>query len=130
MVDPGSIASGDLNLLLFSAVLQNFLDDLPAPGEGGFDMGIIRAPEEIVDTDDIAVAYAHRIFQEARKHVAVEIVAGQHGLLEPIALLLDALGVSVVDAIQEVRYPGQLMLHGTHLEFWVALKDAAEDHLT
>jgi len=22
------------------------------------------------------------------------------------------------------------MLHGAHLEFWVALKDAAEDHLT
>ena len=41
MVYPGSIASGDLGLLLFSAVLQNLLNDLPAPGEGGLDMGII-----------------------------------------------------------------------------------------
>ena len=41
MVDPGSIASGDLGLLLFSAVLQNLLNDLPASGEGGLDMGII-----------------------------------------------------------------------------------------
>jgi hypothetical protein len=41
MVDPGSIASGDLGLLRFSAVLQNLLDNLPAPGEGGLDMGII-----------------------------------------------------------------------------------------
>src|SRR5215813_15153468 len=98
MVDPGSIASGDLGLLLFGTVLQNLLNDLPAPGEGGFDMGIIRAPEEVVDTDDIAVAYAHRIFLEARKHIAMEIVAGQHGFLEPIPLLLDTLGVGVVDA--------------------------------
>ena len=41
MVYPGSIASGDLGLLLFSTVLQNLLNDLPAPGEGGFDMGVI-----------------------------------------------------------------------------------------
>ena len=41
MVYPGSIASGDLGLLLFSTVLQNLLDDLPAPGEGGLDMGVI-----------------------------------------------------------------------------------------
>ena len=40
-VYPGGIASGDLGLLLFSAVLQNLLNDLPAPGEGGLDMGII-----------------------------------------------------------------------------------------
>src|SRR5438132_13201476 len=93
-------------------------------------MGIIRAPEEIVDANDVAVAYAHGIFLEARKHIAVEIVAGQHGLLKPIALLLDALGVGVVDAVQEVRNPGQLMLHGADLELWVELKDAAEYHLT
>jgi hypothetical protein len=41
MVYPGSIASGDLGLLLFSAVLQNLLNNLPAPGEGGLDVGII-----------------------------------------------------------------------------------------
>jgi hypothetical protein len=41
VVYPGSIASGDLGLLLFSAVHQNLLNDLPAPGEGGLDMGII-----------------------------------------------------------------------------------------
>src|SRR5712691_10635289 len=41
MVYPGSIASGDLGLLLFGTVLQNLLNDLPAPGEGGLDMGII-----------------------------------------------------------------------------------------
>src|ERR1700737_1477373 len=89
MVYPGGIASGGFGLLLFSAVLQNLLNDLPAPGEGGLDMGIIRAPEEIIHTDDVAVAYAHGVFLEARKHVAVEIVAGQHGLLKSIALLLD-----------------------------------------
>src|SRR3984893_7808412 len=124
MVYPGSIASSDLGLLLFSAVLENLLNDLPAPGGGGFDMGIIRAPEEIIHTDDVAVAYAHGVFLEARKHVAVEIVAGQHGLLKSIALLLDPLGVGVVDAVQEVGNPGQFVLHGAHLEFWIALKDA------
>jgi hypothetical protein len=41
MVDPGGIAAGDLSLLRFRAVLQNLLNDLPAPGEGGLDMGII-----------------------------------------------------------------------------------------
>ena len=41
MVYSGSIAAGDLGLLLFTAVRQNLLDDLPAPGEGGLDMGII-----------------------------------------------------------------------------------------
>jgi hypothetical protein len=41
MVYPGSITVGDLGLLLFTAVRQNLLDDLPAPGEGGLDMGII-----------------------------------------------------------------------------------------
>jgi hypothetical protein len=41
MVYPGGIASGDLGLLLFGAARQNLLNDLPAPGEGGFDMGII-----------------------------------------------------------------------------------------
>src|SRR6516165_9506244 len=99
MVDPGGIASGDLGLLLFSAARQDLVNDLVAPGEGGLDMGIVRAPDEIVDADDVAVAYAHLIFLEARKHIAVEIVAGQHGLLEPIALLLYALRVGVVDAV-------------------------------
>src|SRR5258708_34060084 len=92
-------------------------------------MGVIRAPEEIVDTDDVAVAYAHGIFLKARKHVAVEIVAGEHGLLEPIALLLDPLGVRVVDTVQEVGYPGEFVLYGAHLELWIALEDAAEDHV-
>jgi hypothetical protein len=41
MVYPGGIASGDLGLLLFGAVLQNLLDDLVAPREGGLDMGIV-----------------------------------------------------------------------------------------
>ena len=41
MVYPSGIAAGDLGLLLFSAARQNLLNDLPAPGEGGFDMGII-----------------------------------------------------------------------------------------
>ena len=41
MVYPRGIASGDLGLLFFSAVRQNILNNLPAPGEGGFDMGII-----------------------------------------------------------------------------------------
>src|SRR5229473_8303727 len=39
IVYPGGVASGDLGLLLFSAVSQNLLDDLMAPGESGFDMG-------------------------------------------------------------------------------------------
>jgi len=65
MVYPGSVAASDLGLLLFGAVPQNLLNDLPAPGESGLDMGVIRAPEEIVDTDDVAVAYAHGIFLEA-----------------------------------------------------------------
>ena len=41
MVDPGGIASGDLGLLFFSAVLQDLVNDLPGPGERGLDMGVI-----------------------------------------------------------------------------------------
>src|SRR5215472_3139420 len=41
VVYPGSIASGDLGLFLFSAAGQDLLNDLVAPGEGGLDMGII-----------------------------------------------------------------------------------------
>src|SRR3954469_2206206 len=117
MVYPGSIAAGDLGLLLFGAVPQNLLNDLPTPGESGLDMGVIRAPKEIVDTDDVAVAYAHGIFLKARKHAAVEIVAGQHGFLKPVAFLLDPLGIGVIDAVQEVGNPRQFVLDGAHLEF-------------
>src|SRR5437667_2387628 len=115
MVNPGGVASGDLGLLLFSAVDQNILNNLPAPGEGGLDMGVIRAPEGIIDTDDVAVAYTLGIFLEARKHVAVEIGAGQRGLLKPIALLLDPLGVRVVDAVREVGNSGQFGVRGAEL---------------
>ena len=41
MVYPGSIASGNLGLLLFSAARQDLVNDLVAPGERGFDVGII-----------------------------------------------------------------------------------------
>src|SRR5215472_16691084 len=41
MVYSGSIPADNLGLLLFTAVRQNLLNDLPGPGEGGFDMGII-----------------------------------------------------------------------------------------
>src|SRR5271155_303269 len=130
MVYPDSIASGDLGLLRFGAVSQDLFNDLPSPRESGLDMRIIRTPEKIVDTDDVAVAYAHDIFLEARKDVAVEVIARQHGLLEPVALFLDPLGVGVVDAIQEMGNPGQFVLHGADLKFWIALKDAAEDHVS
>jgi hypothetical protein len=53
---------------------------------------------------------------------AVQILARK-----PIALLLDPLGVGVVDAVQEVGNAGQCVLHGAYLEFWIALKYAAED---
>src|SRR5271155_6102329 len=130
MVYPGSIAASDLGLLLVGAVDQDLLNDLPGSREGGLDMGIIRPPEQIVDADDVAIAYAHHVFLEAGEDVAVEIIAGQHGFLKPIALLLNPLGVGVVDAIQEMGDPGQFVLHGADLEFWIALKDAAEDHVS
>src|SRR5215471_5306754 len=41
VVYPGSVASGDLGLLLLSAARQDLLNDLVAPGEGGLDMGIV-----------------------------------------------------------------------------------------
>ena len=44
-------------------------------------------------------------------------------------LLLDPLGIGLVDAVQEVGNPGQFVLHGAHLEFWITLKDAAEGHV-
>jgi len=76
----------------------------------------MRSPHEsgleIVDADDVAVAYTHGVFLEA---VAVEIVAGQHSFLKPIALLLDSLSVRVVNTIQEVGNPRQFVLHGADL---------------
>ena len=76
----------------------------------------MRSPREsgleIVDADDVAVAYTHGVFLEA---VAVEIVAGQHSFLKPIALLLDSLSVRVVNTIQEVGNPRQFVLHGADL---------------
>ena len=79
----------------------------------------MRSPREsgleIVAADDVAVAYTHGVFLEARKDVVVEIVAGQHSFLKPIALLLDSLSVRVVNTIQEVGNPRQFVLHGADL---------------
>ena len=88
-------------------------------------------PEEIVDADDVAVAYAHGVFTPGSpERIAVEIVAGEHGLLEPIALLLDPLGVGVVDAVGDGGVPGQLVLQTVRPAVWIAFKDAAEDRFT
>jgi hypothetical protein len=111
MVDPGGIPAGNLGLLLLRTLRQNLPKDLLGPGEGGFDMGIIGAPQEIVHADDVPQLYAQAIFLEAVEYVAVEIVAGQHGFLKPVAVLLGPLGVRVVDPVQEMGDPGQLHLY-------------------
>jgi hypothetical protein len=67
MVHSGSIAAGDV--LLFGAVYQIILDDLPSSRKSGFDMRIVRAPEEVVYTDDVAVANVHDVFLEASKDI-------------------------------------------------------------
>src|SRR5436309_4543703 len=106
MVYPGGIPAGDLGLLLLRALRQNLLKDLLRPEEGGFDMRIIGAPQEIVYADDVPQLDPQAIFLEAVEHVAVDIVARQHGLLKPVAAFLDSLGVRVVNAVQEMGDPG------------------------
>src|SRR5215813_3637827 len=71
MVYPGGIPASDLDLLLLRALHQNFLKDLLRPWEGGFDMGIIGAPHEIVHADNIPHLDPQAIFLEAVEHVAV-----------------------------------------------------------
>src|SRR6266571_2559272 len=129
MVYPGGILAGDLGLLLLRALRQNLLQDLLRPWEGRFDMRIIGAPQEIVHADDVPQLDPQAIFLEAIEHVAVEVVAGQHGLLKPVAVLLDSLSVRVVDPVQEMGDPGQLHLHRPNVQLRMALKDPAEDHV-
>src|SRR5207248_11368972 len=129
MVYPGGSPASDLGLLLLRALRQNLLKDMLCPGEGGFDMGIIGAPQKVVYADDVPHLDPQAIFLEAIEHIAVDIVAGQHGFLKPIAAFLDSLGVRVVDAVQEMGDPGELHLHRANLQGRMALKHPAEDHV-
>src|SRR5437660_10126894 len=125
MVYPGGIPAGDLGLLFLRALRQNLLQVLLRPWEGRFDMGIIGAPQEIVYTDDVPQLDPQAIFLEAIEHVAADIVARQHGLLKPVAVLLDSLGVRLVDPVQEMRDPGQLNLYRPSLRCRIASNDPA-----
>ena len=76
----------------------------------------------------LPVPDAAGVFLEAQEYVAVEEVAGKGAVLEPAAGGggLGAEAVNVVHALQEVRGPGQLVLHRAYLEVGIALEDAAK----
>ena len=69
MVYPGGIPASDLGLLLLRALGQNLPKDLLRPGEGGFDMGIIGAPQEIVHADEVPQLDPQAIFLDRKSVV-------------------------------------------------------------
>ena len=66
---------------------------------------VIRAPQQIVYAYDATVSYTQGVFLEAKEYVAVEIVAWQRSLFQPVrpGNPNAPLGIIVVQSVQEVR---------------------------
>ena len=92
-------------------------------------MGVIRAPEQVVDPDVMAKLYPQLVLLEPDEDVAAEEVAGQGVSLEPVAVDPHGpLQVEVVHPAHEVGGPGDLELHHAHLQLGVTLEYARKDH--
>src|SRR5207244_12850582 len=96
-------------------------------GKRALGMWLVRAPHHLIDADQVAVADAQRVFLEAQEDVAVEEVAGQ-ALLEPVPPRAPrALGVRVVEPVEEEGNPAELVLDRADPEPRVPRADPGED---
>ena len=68
-------------------------------------MGIIRAPQQIIQADVVPELYTEAVLLETEEYVAVEVITRQHVFLKLVCISLAPLSVGVVHPIQEVRYP-------------------------
>ena len=75
-----------------------------AIGEMSTAVRIVRAPHHAVDADDVAQANADGVLLEAQDDVAVEEVAREHAVFEPVECLAVALAVGVVHGRERARY--------------------------
>ena len=74
-------------------------------------MGIVSNPIAIVHAYDVPVSYPQGVLLEPQEHVIVEEVAGKGMIFEQVVgVTMDSLGVGVVEAVQEVGRPGQIVL--------------------
>src|SRR3989441_5036309 len=129
-VEVRHVRSGDLPPLLGRHAVQDALQDDPRAWEGRFGMRIVRPPEEQVDADERAVADTNGIFLEAEEHVAVEEVTRSR--VPSVAMPVGApspLRVGVVEPIEEVGHPGDLVLGRTHAQARVALEHPFQDEV-
>jgi hypothetical protein len=53
-------------------------------GKRRFAVRVVQAPHHVVDADDVTQANADRVLLEAQHDVAVEEVARDHAVLEPV----------------------------------------------
>jgi hypothetical protein len=62
-------------------------------GKRRFAVRVVQAPHHVVDADDVTQANADRVLLEAQHDVAVEEVARDHAVLEPVDRLAVTLAV-------------------------------------
>src|SRR5262245_34316429 len=100
MIDSGDVAAGDLRFLFVRNPLKNLVENLPALRPGRLLVRVIRAPHQIIHTDDGAIPDAQRVLLKAAEDVLVEEVAGQHIALKSVPVgPTSPLRIGVVDAI-------------------------------
>src|SRR5215475_11926025 len=116
LIQAGDVLPGNQDFLLLWHVGQNLVQNLPALRPRGLLVGIIRAPHQILDTNNSAVPDAHHIFLEAAEDVLAEEIARQHCALEAVPVgAAGPLGVGVIEAVQEVRNPGEFLFNSADL---------------
>src|SRR5262245_44049090 len=128
LVQPRGVVARDLSALVVRHTIQDALEDLPRLREGGLGVRVVRAPHERVDADELAIANAEAVFLKRQEHVAVEEIARAGVALEAVPrLAARALRIGVVEPVDEMRRPGQLVLGRADPQPRIALEDARED---
>src|SRR5436190_9872807 len=128
VVEARGVVARDLSSLAVRNAIEDALEDLPRLREGGLGVRVVRAPHERVEADEFAIANAEAVFLERQKHVAVEEIARARVALEAVpGLPARALRIGVVEPVDEVRRPGELVLGRADSQPWIALEDAGQD---
>ena len=107
-------------------------DDLAAARERRFGVRVVTPPRRRVGADDVEQPQRVRVLLERREHVASEEVARQHvgiGETSPFRPPPRAVGVGVVEPVEEERDPRELVLDRPDAEAGEALEHAGEDEV-
>src|SRR5215468_3553927 len=71
------------------------------------------------------------VFLEAQEDVAMEKIAGPCLVLKAVPPVTPgALSIGIINAVEEMWYPTEFVLHCADAQAWVALEDAGEEHVT